>query len=277
MKNIIVLILTCFSMFSFAQPENNEYRSIRGYVGLKENFQLSKSLLISSELKFGVSIPFKRSCIAVFTVYQLEGNIGLKDGYIQYPNIIRYVPSYYMQNHFLGLGIQYRFRAEEKIYSPAISISFMKEFFSNYRGHYIFTYSLESIYLQRPNNFIFRPSKKPATNLSYMSHGSSGNSTYGTYYYVSTPLKGSLYFENEFKLIENLRIDIGIFYSFRLIKMRYKLWGENIQEPISDISNFKLKEKNLGDKRVSFMQNVSVSLGLSYTFPFKKEPKTLTP
>lgn len=275
MKGFSTLILVCLCSFSFTQTKEINTSEIKGYIGIAEKYQLYN--IISSEVKFGVNKTFQKSSIVFYGLYQIEGNVKMNDGYEHYPDIIRYVPSYYMQNHFLGLGMRYRFRSNDKIYAPTLSFDISKEFATNYKGKYIQTLESENFYINIGNkfaDFIFIPTKQPAISEYYSGHGFPPYKFYATYYYVSTPIKGLLSFDNELKIMRDLYINVGIFYSFRLIKMRYKSWSESYPEPIPNISNFKSKEANIDDRRIFFKQFIGINLGVNYTFSFKRHPRT---
>ena len=71
----------------------------------------------------------------------------------------------------------------------------------------------------------------------------------------------------DFQLIRNLNLTVELGYGFRVMKIRYKKWGANQQEPASDLSDkYSLKD-------VNFLHCIDFELGISYAFSFKKKEK----
>lgn len=267
MKSFSTLFLVCVFSFSFTQTNQKQREGIKGYIGISEGYRMA--YLVNSSLMVGISVPINRRNLIIYGQYQLEGNIGRKDE--QSYNKTGRIKSYVMQNHLLGLGLRFRFRPKEKIYSPILSTSVSTEIYSNYVGGKIYTNG--GIYFSgsNPSEYYFAPTNKPAGYYSTNTpgHGKYELKSYYTYYYLGTPFMANLNFENEFRIIENLNIVVGVSYSVRKIRLGYKKWGLTESEPKSIIS----QNINLTKGRVNWHHYIEFSISFNYTFSFKKKNK----
>lgn len=164
----------------------------------------------------------------------------------------------------MGGGVKYYLRNKNNIYSPSFTALILTDIGSNYRGGYLLGSKYNHYY----------PNVRLVPVTSYTSpyiNGYPKSYVKEAYYYVSTPLVINLYFGNEFKIYKTLRVNLGIGYLARAVKVRYKTWNGIDPEPSTNLSNkYSLKE-------VVWFHKINLSLGLNYTFSFKKKPKTTTP
>lgn len=257
MKITITLFLVICSSVIFSQE------NIMGYVGISEGYR--GLYFLNSNIMTGISIPIKKTNLSIYGQYQMEGNIRKSDEQDYDKN--GFIPSYLMQNHFLGIGMRFRLLSQERIYSPVISTSVLTEVYSNYKGGKIHTYGGYYFSDSNPKEYYFTPTYKPAGFYNSNSHnGALGLSSYYTYYYISTPIIGNINFENEFRIAENLNITVGIGYTYRKIKLGFKSWGLTEQEPKSNISKYTKSTPERND----WHHYIELNISFNYKFSCKK-------
>lgn len=246
MKNVVLFIFTIlFGLFCNAQQ-------INGYVNLD---QTTDFYLGSTETNFDVGInkPLKRGSFNFFVSYQYGGNLKYQE-----------TPMYKMTYHLLGGGLKYRILNKSKIYSPTIRITALTEIYSNYRGNHLS--------FGRYGDFIFFPSNEitPHFNISHNKGEPDKLLYYQTYDYISTPLVGSIFLGNEFRIFEGFNINVELGYLFRAVRAYHKKWEPNAPEPKTEIVETH-RIKNSANGETEFIHYFEFGIGINYTFPFHKE------
>ncbi|MBN9293189.1 MAG: hypothetical protein J0G96_04330 [Flavobacteriia bacterium] len=195
-----------------------------------------------TSLGIGAQINGTGGSLSILSVYQFGGSLvsnGLKP--------------YLMQNHFVGGTIQYRILSESKSISPVVEMTALTEIASNYRGGYIKDYG---------------PQKFPSAYWTSYGNGLQID-YYHSDYYISTPMIGNLLIGCDFRIINGLNINVALGYGYRIMKIRYKQWHPDEQEPWADLSGkYNLKDGDL-------LHCVDFQIGLNYTLSVKKKTKNI--
>jgi len=243
---VIIRKITFFFVISFIPILSLSQKTISGEVEISQ-FVHSK-IYTESGITLGVNLPLTKGNISFLLQYKYGGNWETTD--LKYQKVEMYSLDY----HLIGGEIKYRVLDQFKLYSPTIHISLSTDIASGYRGGY-----LQSIGVFKNERFYsFEPSNSPQTGGLI-----SPNQNYA-YYYISTPLIASLMIGNEFKIIENLHVSLGLGFSIRSVKVGYKEWYNSQPEPKPDLKSPSALSNT--DK----IKMLDLKLGLSYTFPFKK-------
>lgn len=244
MKRLTILFFTFFISFSLLSQKP------KGYVALYQTSDLFFNLT-ETNLDLGISFPLNRGVISFMVSYKYGGNVGFDS-----------IPAYKMDYHLFGGGLKYRLLDRTKRYSPTIRLSVLTEIRSNYRGKKLGNHNYGE-------NFEFFPWNEIGKDYHYDGSGISGV-TNSAFDYISTPLMGGVFIGNELRIIKTLYLNLEIGYQFRAVRIKYKEWSGYQEEPLTPIiETHKLKTTENG--KVGFAHYFEFSVGISYTFPFKKE------
>src|SRR5690554_498121 len=196
MKTLLLSIFLISTLICHSQER------LKGLIDFSQNVNSGLNIT-ESNLNFGIDYAFTNSSISVFGTY---GYGGVFD----YEGVFNYKKGFYafkLDYHLLGGGVKLRLRARDKLYNPAFKVTLLTEIASKYRGGKITASGSESKNVDfSPTDHIYEI-KKPL-------YGGSGGpiifQNYRSYHYISTPLIGSFFFENEFKATDNLYINLGV-------------------------------------------------------------------
>lgn len=250
MKAVLIFVLLLFNFYVCHSQEK-----VKGYIDVSQN--LHSIIYTETNISFGINFPLETGSISLFGNYEYGGNWKIHSPYAD-----RIVPAYKLDYHFLGGGVKYRILKKSKFYSPTIQLTALTEIVSHYRGNYIVRSDFNS------EGFFFQPTNYYSEPYVY---GYPKGYIKEIFYYVSTPFIGSILIGNEFKIYKELNVNLGIGFSMRGVKVRYKSWNTYESEPKADISNPYSLEG------ISWLKILDLSFGLNYTFSFKKKPKIETP
>lgn len=246
MKKLIIVFFA-LPLISLGQSKLN------GYVSFHES--LENFGWLGSNLSTGISIHFNKSELCVLLSYSFVGNLK---GNTQYQPI----KTNFMTYNILGGEIKYRILKKSQLYSPSIILNVGTDIFSSYRGRYLFTYGTITNN-SKSVDFIYFPCNQ---------YGSQALASKNfTYYFVSIPFVGNIIVGNEFRLYNNLILELGLGFNIKGATIRYKEWSKDSEEPKSDISKTHLLNN------LYWKKGFTCRLGLSYSFSFKKKTKTDTP
>ena len=194
------------------------------------------------DASLGLELSTKKSKINLFGSYQLSGsstlNAFLEDLFIG--------QTFNYRSHFIGGGISYYFLKKDKRFLPYVSLIISGEVSTNSKLAFL------------NDSFGFREyplldTWDPMTNTKYWS-----------YFYVSTPLIGSLTGGCVFRVNKNINIKLGAGYGLRKMKTKYAEWyeEENVYKKLETIST-----------ETHYFHMLDVHLGLTYSFSLKNKPK----
>lgn len=256
MRILIIISMFCITN-SYAQEK------IKGFVGLSQNSDYN-FITTESNLNFGIDYDFTDAGGAsFFGIYAYGGVIGYSTMTYLYKDFTKYQLDY----HLLGGGIKIRFGGRDKLYNPSLRVSFLTEISSKYRGEKLIGSVSENKEVRfSPTDHIYEV-KKPL-------YGGSGGpmifQNYLSYHYISTPLVASFFFGNEFKVADNLHINLGIGYLFRAFRFYKNEWKLDETEPEVKITQtHSLKETNYG--KIETYGYLEFELRINYTFSFNKK------
>jgi len=262
MKTFLLAIFLFLTLMCYGQEK------MKGFIDLSQNFNYRLNIPLKgftntkSNLTFGIDYKLTNTSISAFGTYAYGGVVN----YTNFPTFHNSFSAYQLDYHLMGGGIKLRFRGRERLYSPTFKVIFLTEIASKYRGGKIIASVSENreVYFS-PTDRIYK-SKKPSSN------GTGGSITphYYTFNYISTPLIGVFYLGNEFKVTDNLNINIGIGYLFRAFRFYKNEWGLSETEPkVGIIQTHSLKETNYGE--IEIEGYLEFEFGLSYFFSFKSK------
>lgn len=236
----IFIIFIFFTFFCIGQ------KKVRGYVSLEQNFNFSFDYNCETNFNFGVTYPLKNSNLTLIGSYYFGGNINNRN----------LTESYRLTYHLLGGGIKYRIGAIHKFYHPALRVNLSTQFATNYKGGNLDEISDEGKARFYPNT----TSSYPIYKTNYQPYSQTLVGHYA-YYYVSSPLLGSIFFDNEFKLFDDFYFSVSIGYLFRAYQYQKVSWSLNEPKPA------------LNTKTINFTtlynHHLEFAIGLNYTFDFK--------
>ena len=156
-----------------------------------------------------------------------------------------------MKSHLLGFVITNRFR-EKKIVRPYFSIALSSEIKTNYKNKYLRELEYD------PISFSFVAFNIWNTELNI---------------YKSTPFIGDLLVGCNFRIYNELSINLAFGYSVRVIKAQYARVTFPAGPPSTPIY-----EEKIGRPYSLVLNYMTIQLGLSYAFDtHKRKPKTETP
>jgi hypothetical protein len=248
MKRLLVFLFFTFFKMNYFYSQSK----IKGYADFTQNtVQFS---WLESRFKIGSGFQLKAGNIFTSIEYVFGGN---SPGNVYHEKISAYTMKY----HALGGEIKYRGRNLDKIYSPTVLCSFLTDIGSTYRGKYLatagaITDNSHSVFLN------FFPAK------TYFSQALSTKNF--SYYYISTPIVFDFIFGNEFKIISNLYVNLGVGITMKGISVGFKEWYKGTLEPNSNVS------KIYSFNHLKWNTSFNLSFGLNYTFSFKKKDKNTT-
>lgn len=239
------------------------------YVGLSQtadySFRNTESIL-----DVGTSFKHKKGSIKVFLTYAYGGVFNYNA--VSKPDAFhKNFKPYNLDYHLLGGGMKYRFKTKKAVYYPTLKLTITTEMGSRYRGK-----GLELGYEQnsKGNYFpLFSPTDHvyPHVQLSHQNNGENKLLYYHTYNYISTPLAGSFFFGNEFRLFNGFFINLELGYMFRAFRYYHNKWLPEEKEPSVDIVEIhRLKETSNG--KSIFEHYFEFGIGVNYTFSFKPKP-----
>gem|GEM_PF-3046308 len=249
LKNGVMKVLLILAFFLSSVHVCSSQERVNGYISFSQN--INRFFWLESNAVAGVLFPLKTGSISTSVIYVYGGNLPASFKYEK-------VRAYTMQYHLLGGEVKYRIRNSDKIYSPTIQLSALSDIGSTYRGKYLKTIGTITNNIHDVE-YYFSPANTYGTQALSIKNF--------TAYYVSTPFEGNLLVGNEFKLLKGLFLNFGIGFTIRGVKIRYKEWNKGTPEPESDISD---PHSLTGLK---WKKEVSLTLGLNYTFSFKKKEK----
>lgn len=222
-----------------------------------------------SYMDMGPSFKFEKGSFNVFFTYAYGGVFNYNAANKPDSFHGNFKP-YGLDYHLLGGGLKYRFRKEEAFYHPTLKITVLSEVGSSYRGSGLeLGYEQNSMGEDYP---LFSPTDHiyPYYQLSNGKNEKDKLLYYHTYNYISTPLVGSVFLGNEFQLFKGFFLNIELGYMFRAFRYSHNKWLPNESEsPVEIVETHKLKETSNG--KTIFIHYFEISLGINYTFSFKKE------
>lgn len=256
MKTFLLAIFLFLTLMCYGQEK------MKGFIDLSQNVNYGLTIT-ESNLNFGIDYAFTNSSISIFGTYAY-GGVFVYDGVV---NFNKNFSAYQLDYHLMGGGVKVRFRGRDKLYSPTFKATVLTEIASKYRGKGILASTSENKEVHfSPTNHIYEYKK--------WVQGSHGGSyvfqNYKTYNYISTPLLGGVFFGNEFKATDNLSINLGVGYLFRVIRFYKNEWGLNETMPKVEIKQtHSLKETSYGNLETHGY--LEFELGISYFFPSKSK------
>jgi|SRR5690554_1628376 len=257
----VIFVIVIFSMPCFSQ-ERKMYISISQNGNYRLKLPDKGFTDTESNLHFGLNYDIINASISLFGTYAYGGVVN----YTNFKAFHKDFSPYQLDYHLLGGGFLLRFREKDKFYSPTIKGIFLTEMSSGYRGEKLIGSVSDG------QEVYFSPTNRFYENNEPLYGGSGGPIIFKNYYsfnYVSTPLVGSFYFGNEFTLNNNLFLNVGIGYLFRIFRFYKNEWKLNESEPEVDISDkYSLKKTSNGQTEI--VGSLEFEIGISYTFSFKK-------
>lgn len=245
MKFTIALLFV--ASFSLGQERG------KGFIDLNQRIDFNFNNT-ESNLNFGFNYFLKKISISAFSSYAY-GGVSKK---VETHN------PFELDYHLLGGGIKFKFREEQKLYTPTLKLSGFTEISSKYRGK-----KLEKSFVDDDKDIFFLPTLDNYVKTSYWN----GIISRYSYHYISTPLIASLFFENEFKIQNEISLHVGIGYLLRLVRYTINEWSPDMSEPVIIVTEtHKLRETING--KVQKFNYLSFEIGVSYTFPLKKTSKS---
>lgn len=248
MKTFLSFILLFFTITCFGQEKVN------GYVELYQtvNFATTNT---ETNLSFGVNFNLQKGSTLLFGSYAYGGVVDCDD----FDFYHKYFSAYQLDYHLLGGGIKLRFRNKDKLYSPTLKVTLFTEIASKYRGKEL---------ISGGNRALFDPTSYhyPIFNKNYSPPKVIGHAAFD---YISTPLIGSFLLGNEFKIYDDLFINIEVGYLFRFFRYKYKKWLLDETEPVTEITQtHRLKDTSKGT--TEFEGYLEFGFGINYFFSFHK-------
>lgn len=251
MKCCIFLVFALLVDFSVLSQDE-----INGFVDVSQSSDLFINFT-ETDLSFGISLPIRKHNLRIFFSYQFGGNYG-RDS----------IKPYAMNYHFIGGGFNYTFFSSDRVYSPTLKLQILTEIYSDYTGQKMLNHNDGEDFMYFPCNDV--------GNLYYTDKYVIGIYGHNAFDYISTPLITSIFLGNEFRIARNLFVNLSLGYQCRVIRVHKKSWNISETEPQSQIiDRYKIKRTQFGYTKA--FHNFEFSLGINYTFPFKKQPQTTTP
>lgn len=259
MRRFLLAIFLFSTLMSYSQEK------LKGFIDFSQNVNYGLTIT-ESNLNFGVDYAFTNTSISVFGTY---GYGGVFD-YVGLPNYNKNFSAFQLDYHLLGGGAKLRLRGKDKLYRPTFKATFITEIASKYRGGKIEGVGNSSLL----NNEVYFSPTDHIYEIKNWVQGSHGGSyvfqNYRSYHYISTPLVGSFFFENEFKATDNLYINLGIGYLVRIFRFYKNEWGLNETMPkVEIIETHSFNESSYG--KIETYDYLEFELGISYLFSFKSK------
>jgi hypothetical protein len=236
MKCILIIIAVFISNANFAQSNLKliigELNTISKSILSKEKYRQG---YIVPSFNIGIQIENKWLTTSISGAYNFSGNID---------NLSVYA----LRSQFIGGILNLKFLNPEKGIRPYISISGFYEVRTNYKNGILVhdSYIPQEIPLGSgiPSDRFFSP------------------------LYYSTPFVASAVLGCDFRLIENLHLNLGVGYGYRKMKTKYATWLK--EESIDEVA----RNEPTSNIRSHMLD---IQLGLSYAFPFKKSDTINSP
>lgn len=246
MRALIITIFMFSVITSYAQEKVNGFVEL--IQSIDQNFTYSES-----NLNFGINYNLTDACVSVFGAYVYGGVSAKTASYKQFK----------LDYHLFGGGLKLKFRDAEKLYNPLIKLSILTEIDSKYRGG-----KLMKSFADNNTEINFLPTKSYYTKTYSAGLPPTPMVDYHySYHYISTPLLGSLFFENEFKIRKGISLHIGIGYLLRMVRYAYNEWTPDMTEPeIRITKTHSLKETT--DRKIETVGHLEFEFGISYNFSF---------
>lgn len=244
-----VLILFCF-ISSFSLMSQVELKPIVSLSNTNSFYVFHKSFktdyiersFLGVNTKLGMNLSMRKGEFNFFGNYQLSGSFIPSDffGNLFNKNFFKY------RSHFVGVGISYYFFKKNKRFAPYVSFVISSEVSTNSKLAFL--------------NDAYGFRDYPLLSNGYPSP----NTSYWSYFYISTPLICSITGGFSFRIGENVDINFGVGYGLRKMRTKYAEWKED-----EDVYS-KLKESSI---RTNYFHMLDVQLGLTYSFSFKPKPQ----
>lgn len=230
-------------------------KRLNGYVGLSQNMSLDFTTT-KSNLDFGVNYNITDASLSFYGTYAYGGVVNYNSGEYFHKDFSAYQLDY----HLLGGGIKFKFRDKDKFYSPTLKITFLTEIASKYRGKEL---------ISDGNHALFDPTNHHYPIFDEKNYSPPKVIGHSALDYISTPLVGSFLFGNEFKVYNDLFINVEVGYSFRIFRYKRKKWLLGEKEPVTEITQtHSLKDTSKGINE--FEGYLEFGFGINYFFSFHK-------
>lgn len=144
-------------------------------------------------------------------------------------------PNFLFASHLLGVGAEHRTTIDKRV-SLFIGANLLTEVATNFENGYLSQSTPSYPRIDKSNEI-----------------------------YLSTPLASSVYLGADFKVIENLHINLSVENNFRIMRVKHLTLNT------SDFEDYTFEELiNNQEVKIEFLDKLGLRLGLKYNFSLKK-------